>query len=149
MILEELRSQTKLSKERILAVSIGLVYLWFGSLKFFPGISPAEDLAVNTIQKLFLGLPSASLSSIALAVLEVGIGLCLVFNCRLQFVIWVALGHMLLTFTPFFFFPDQSFRISPFVPTMIGQYIAKNIIIICALWMIYPESVGNASKIKV
>jgi len=40
---------------RLLAISIGLVYLWFGVLKFFPHLSPAEDLAKNTITVLTLG----------------------------------------------------------------------------------------------
>ena len=33
---------------RLLAMSIGLVYLWFGILKFFPHLSPAEDLRITS-----------------------------------------------------------------------------------------------------
>lgn len=29
--------------------SIALCYIWFGALKFFPGLSPAEALAGRTI----------------------------------------------------------------------------------------------------
>ena len=35
---------------QLLELSIGLIYLWFGILKFFPGGSPAEVLAANTMQ---------------------------------------------------------------------------------------------------
>ena len=39
----------------ILKGSIGLVYALFGALKFFPNHSPAEQLAVDTIEKLSTG----------------------------------------------------------------------------------------------
>ncbi len=37
-------------------MSLGLVFLWFGFLKFFPGLSPAQDLAARTVDKLTFGL---------------------------------------------------------------------------------------------
>ncbi len=33
----------------ILRVSLGIVFFWFGALKFFPGLSPAENLVRNTV----------------------------------------------------------------------------------------------------
>ena len=33
----------------ILRISLGIVFLWFGLLKFFKGLSPAEDLVRNTV----------------------------------------------------------------------------------------------------
>jgi uncharacterized membrane protein YphA (DoxX/SURF4 family) len=39
-----------------LRISIGIVFLWFGVLKFFPGLSPGEDLAIQTMKKLSFGL---------------------------------------------------------------------------------------------
>ena len=39
----------RLPKQRLLAISIGICYLWFGVLKFFPGLSPADTLAKETI----------------------------------------------------------------------------------------------------
>jgi len=32
----------------LLRVSLGIIFLWYGMLKFFPELSPAESLAVNT-----------------------------------------------------------------------------------------------------
>ena len=44
-------------------VTLGVVFLWFGVLKFFPGLSPAQTLAVETIDVLTLGLvPGGSAS---------------------------------------------------------------------------------------
>jgi hypothetical protein len=36
----------------LLRVSSGIVFLWFGILKFFPSVSPAEELAIRTIDVL-------------------------------------------------------------------------------------------------
>jgi hypothetical protein len=33
----------------ILRVALGVVFVWFGALKFFPGMSPAEDLVRATV----------------------------------------------------------------------------------------------------
>ena len=38
-----------------LRISVGIVFMWFGILKFFPNISPAQDIATNTINKLTFG----------------------------------------------------------------------------------------------
>ena len=51
----------------LLRISLGINFLWFGLLKFFPGLSPAQDLATNTIEQLTFGLvePSASIYILA------------------------------------------------------------------------------------
>ena len=129
----------RLDKNRLLATSIGLVYLWFGILKFFPNLSPAEQLAKETINILTLGLISSHISILMLAVIEVGIGLMFILNLQIKRTIWVSLGHMVMTFTPLFFFPDLSFSETPYAFTLVGQYIFKNIIIISAMLAIYPS----------
>jgi len=96
-------------------------------------------LATQTIQTLFMGIPSKSFSLYSLALLEVSIGFFLLFNYQLRIVIIVAIWHLVMTFTPMLIFPQLSFNYAPAIPTMIGQYIAKNIIIISALIMIYPK----------
>ena len=100
----------QLNKFKILAISIGIVYLWFGFLKFFPGLSPAEELAKDTIHYLTIGLIPPDLSLKLLAIWEVGIGLLLIFTPVRKVVITITLLHMFLTFTPFLFFPDMSFN---------------------------------------
>ena len=130
-------SKEKLSQNYILALTIGLVYLWFGLLKFFPELSPAEDLAKNTIDKLTFGLIPASISIILLAIWETSIGLLLVFNRTSRAVLTFALLHMLLTFSPLLLFPDQSFSSLPVGFSLLGQYIFKNIIIVGALVTLY------------
>ncbi len=50
------RFKNQIKNNNLLAVSIGLVYLLFGGLKFFSSLSPAEDLAIATINKITIGL---------------------------------------------------------------------------------------------
>src|SRR5687768_17862736 len=54
----------------LLRVSLGLVFLGFGLLKFFPGASPAEDLAERTMSALTLGLIPGDVGIVGVAVLE-------------------------------------------------------------------------------
>lgn len=127
-----------INKNRLLAFSIGIIYAWFGMLKFFPEISPADSLAKQTITFLTLGFIPENVSIILLAIIEVSIGFSLMFNFQIRKVVLVAIIHLLLTFIPFLFFPDVSFSKAPFVLTLVGQYIIKNIVIISALLFIYP-----------
>lgn len=122
-----------------LRISIGIIYVWFGALKFFHGYSPAEDLAINTINKLFFGLIPQPVNIILLATWEVALGLALIFNIRIKTALVFLFIHMACTFTPLLFFPDVSFKYAPYGFTLVGQYIMKNIIIICAAMVIWTE----------
>ena len=129
----------RLQKISLIALSIGIVYLWFGLLKFFPNISPAEELARNTVDRLTFGLIPPNISFILLAIWETVIGLLLILNMLKRFTIVLALVHMVCTFTPLFFFPEVTFTEIPFSLTLTGQYIIKNVIIIGALVMLLIE----------
>src|SRR5215472_1541014 len=61
----------------LLRVSLGIVFLWFGALKFFPHMSPAETLAGRTISVLTFGHvgPSVSLPILATWECLIGVGL--------------------------------------------------------------------------
>ncbi len=121
----------------LLRISIGIIYIWFGALKFFHGYSPAEDLAINTINKLSFGLIPVPVNIILLAIWEVAVGLALVAGKWVRTALVLLFVHMICTFTPLLFFPDVSFKYAPYGFTLVGQYIMKNIIIICAgavLW---------------
>ena len=122
---------------KILRISIGIIYIWFGVLNFFHGVSPAEGLAKDTIEMLTLNLIPSSVSILLLAIWETAAGLLLISGYFLRMAIAVVLVHMACTFTPLLFFPDLSFSASPYAFTLIGQYIMKNIVIVSALMVIY------------
>ncbi len=126
------------NKTKILRISIGLIYIWFGMLKFFKGYSPAESLAIDTIAILTFKLIPSAVSIILLAIIEVVIGLLLVFNTFAKQAIIATLIHLACTFVPLFAFTDLSFTKAPYAYTLLGQYIFKNIALMAALWLIYP-----------
>lgn len=123
----------------LLRISIGIIYIWFGALKFFHGYSPAEDLAINTINKLCFGLIPQPVNIILLAIWEVALGIMLVAGLWLRTALICLFVHMACTFTPMLFFPDVSFKYAPYGFTLVGQYIMKNIIIICAALVLWPQ----------
>ncbi len=127
-------------KISLLRISIGLIYIWFGALKFFPNLSPAESIAKDTIQFLTMDLIPLNLSYLILAIWELGVGLMLVFNIYLKQAVIIALIHMVFTFTPFIAFSDSTFVKKPFAFTLLGQYIFKNIVLISTLLIIYPKA---------
>jgi len=117
---------------KFLRISLGIIFFWFGLLKFFHGVSSAETIATKTISVLTFGLIEPSVSLIILAVWETMIGLGLLFNKFLREILLLLFLQMIGTITPLFFFPAETFKIFPFVPTLEGQYIIKNLILISA-----------------
>ena len=126
----------------MLRISIGIIYIWFGALKFFHGYSPAEDLAINTINKLTFGTVSQPANIILLAIWECAVGFMLIIGRWLRTALLLLFIHMACTFTPLLFFPSLSFKYAPYGFTLVGQYIMKNIIIICAALVIWPGKKG-------
>lgn len=123
----------------LLRISIGIIYLWFGALKFFHGYSPAEDLAINTINKLTFGLIPQPVNIVLLAIWECAIGICLIAGKFVRIALVFLFVHMACTFTPLIFFPSVSFNYAPYGFTLVGQYIMKNIVIICAASVIWQQ----------
>jgi len=115
-----------------LRIAIGIIFFWFGGLKFFPSMSPAEDLAARTISKLTSGLIQPSLSIPILATWECLIGIGLISGTFLRTTLALLFLQMLGTILPLFFFPEETFVHFPYAPTLEGQYIIKNLVIIAA-----------------
>ncbi len=117
---------------RLLRISVGIVFVWFGVLKFFPGLSPAQGLAINTIKMLTFNLVSETIIINGLALWEVLIGIGLISGRFMRETLLLLFLQMIGTFSPVFLFPNEVFTQIPYAPTMEGQYIIKNIIIISA-----------------
>jgi hypothetical protein len=119
------------------------VFLWFGLLKFVPGVSAAEDLAGRTIEILTFGLIEPSVSVVVLAVWESIIGLGLVTGRYLRATLLLLMLQMLGTLTPLVFFPTETFARLPYAPTLEGQYILKNVVLIGAGMVIGATARGG------
>ena len=116
----------------LLRLSIGIIFFWFGFLKFFEGLSPAEDLAIRTIQTITFGLLPDKVIIYGLATWEVLIGIGLIFKIFLRETLILLYLQMMGTFLPLFLFPEEVFHIFPYSLTLEGQYIVKNIILLSA-----------------
>jgi uncharacterized membrane protein YphA (DoxX/SURF4 family) len=117
---------------RLLRISLGIVFFWFGVLKFFPGLSPATDLALRTMDVLTFSRIPHSVAINVLAAWECLIGLGLIFGVALRVTLFLLFVQMLGTITPIFFFPELVFTRVPYAPTLEGQYIIKNMVLISA-----------------
>lgn len=115
-----------------LRYSVGAVFLWFGAIKFFPGLSPADELATDTITRLTFGIIEAPVARILLALLETAIGVGLLTGRFMRLTLLMLFGQMLGTITPLFLFPDLTWKVFPLVPTLEGQYIIKNVVLVAA-----------------
>ena len=120
----------------VLRLSLGLVFLWFGVLKFFPGLSPAQDLAARTISELTLGVVTPNVAVPVLAGWESLIGLGLLTGRYLRATLLLLALQMAGTLTPLLLFPGETFTAFPYAPTLEGQYIIKNVVLIAAAMVV-------------
>ncbi len=116
----------------LLRVSLGTIFLLFGVLKFVPGLSPAQELATRTTDVLSFGLVPAGLSIVVIAALECTIGLGLISGRRMRLVLALLGFQMVGAMSPLFLFPGELFG-GPFhAPTLEGQYVIKDVVLISA-----------------
>jgi len=117
-------------------LSLGIVFLWFGALKFVPGWSPAADLASRTIQRISFGLVPPAVGLLILATWETLIGVGLLTGKFLRFTLFLLAVQMVGTLLPLLLFPAETFVIVPLAPSLEGQYIIKNLVLISAAMVV-------------
>jgi uncharacterized membrane protein YkgB len=115
----------------MLRVSVGVLYVWFGALKFVPALSPAQDIATQVMGVISFGMVPPGVSQPALALMEVLIGIGLVTGKLLRLTLTVFFVHMGGVFATLVILPGEVWRY-PFVPSMEGQYIIKNLVLVAA-----------------
>lgn len=113
----------------ILRVSLGLVFLGFGVLKFFPGASPAEALVMRTIDTLTFGVIDGRNAVLLTALMECFIGLTLVSGKFLRTGLLVLGFSLVGIMSPLVLFFGDLF---PGTPTLEAQYVLKDIVLAAA-----------------
>lgn len=118
-----------------LRVSLAVVFIWFGILKPF-GLSSASDLVKATVGWMPLLNPDQWLSVIGWW--EVVIGLTFLHRSTVRIAIALLAMQMVGTFLPLILLPEVTFQSGriPYAPTMEGQYIIKNLVLISAAMVI-------------
>lgn len=114
-----------------LRVSLAVIFIWFGLLKPL-GVSPAEPLVLSTVGWLPVLEARGWLALIGWW--EVLIGIFFLFPATIRIAIALLLLQMGGTFMPLVLLPDVTFQTGgiPWRPTMEGQYIIKNLLILSA-----------------
>src|SRR5690606_17580330 len=91
-----------------------------------------------TLQRLTLGMVPVTLSYPALAVWEVGLGAFFLIVRPRPWMVYLAISHLLLTFSPLWLLPELCFQSTSAALTLVGQYIIKNLILLSALLFLLP-----------
>ena len=114
-----------------LRVSLAVIFVWFGILKPL-GLSPAAPLVKATVGWMPFFSTDAWLAIIGWW--EVLIGLTFLTRKTARVAIGLLAMQMAGTFLPLVMLPEVTFQPGhfPYAPTIEGQYIIKNLLIISA-----------------
>ena len=130
--------------KNLIRLSLFIIFFWFGLLKPL-GLSAAEQLVLDTVYWMPIFSAHAWLSIIGWW--EVVIGLCFLFEKTTKIALVLLLLQMTGTFMPLIILPDVTFQNSNFfTPTLEGQYILKNILIIAAALIISNKSLETKTQ---
>ncbi|HJP96463.1 MAG TPA: hypothetical protein VJ843_03760 [Candidatus Saccharimonadales bacterium] len=108
-------------------VSIFVVFFWFGFIKLL-GLSPASPLAEALTAKT-VGAQYFDVLFYVLAALECVIGILFLFPKATRVVIPLLLFHMIIVCSPLVLVSEYTWQQFG-VPTLEGQYIIKNVVVV-------------------
>ena len=129
------------TNDYLVRIPLFVIFFWFGFLKII-NLSPAQNLVIDTVY--WMPFFDAETWTIIIGYWEVLIAILFMFKKTTFFAMVLLLLQMTGTFLPLIILPEITFQNSnPFLPTLEGQYIIKNIIIITAALII------GGSKLKV
>jgi len=113
--------------EPALRISVGVVFVWFGALKIFD-VTPVTELVANTV---YWFDPAWVVPT--LGVVEVAVGLGLLFKVALRSVLALFFLQMLGTFLVFIVQPEVAFVDgNPLLLTTEGEFVVKNLVLLSA-----------------
>ncbi len=125
-------------------LSFGVIFIWFGVLKPL-GLSSAEGLLKSTVIWLPFGSPEMWL--IIIGLWEVVIGVFFFFKKTTRIAIILLFLQMVGTFMPLVVLTEVTFQSNNFLlPTLEGQYIIKNLMIISAALVLGGEITRSNKK---
>lgn len=108
-------------------IALFIIFFWFGMLKLI-GLSPAGPMVQDLANTLIPFIPFGTFY-ICFALLECIIGILFIIPGLERIVIPLLFLQMISTFMPLIFLPSMTWSV-PLVPTLEGQYIIKNLVII-------------------
>lgn len=124
----------------ILRMALGLVFLIFGVLKFFPDMSPAENLSVRTLDTMTFGIISGDVARVIIAAMETIVGITLLTGRFLKLGVAVLALTTIGIMAPLVLFTGELF--DGFAPTLTAQYVFKDIVLAAAGLVVFMEARG-------
>lgn len=113
--------------------AIAITFAWFGVLKLFD-LSPAESLVHALFTRTVPVLNFGTFMTF-FALFEIGIGLLFLVRGLERLAIFLLALHLVMTALPLVFLPQMTWD-GWFVPTLTGQYIIKNVLIVALAMVI-------------
>jgi uncharacterized membrane protein YkgB len=132
----QIHHQLVLHSITALRIAVGAIFLGFGVLKYFPGVSPAQNLTEATTHILFFGLIPGDVAIVMIATLECTIGILLLANRGMRLAIWLLAIEFVGILSPLVLLAGRLFSGPHHVPTLTGQYCLKDIILVAAAMVI-------------
>jgi len=117
---------------QLLRIAVGLVFLLFGLLKFFPDVSPAEELTIKTTDALTFDVIPGHVAIVLIASLECIIGLLLITGRFVRIAVYLLAGQLIGILAPLVLFTGRLFDGPHNAPTLEGQYVIKDIILVAS-----------------
>lgn len=110
-------------------IALFIVFFWFGALKLFD-LSPATDL----VEALFVKIPLLNqmhfdVFIVLLGLFEMLLAILFLFPKTTKIAVWLLIPHMFTTLLPLVLLPHMTWTQFA-APTLEGQYIIKNIVIV-------------------
>jgi putative oxidoreductase len=122
-----------------LRITLGLVFLGFGLLKFFPGASPAEQIVTQTVEALTFGLVHGTGAVILTAIVETFVGLVLLTGRCIRVGLVVLAVVLVGIMSPIVLFPGELFGHGM---TLMGQYVLKDLVFAAAAAVVAAVTLG-------
>lgn len=123
----------------VLRVCMGIVIFAFGVLKYFPGVSPAQGIVLAVNRILTFGLLPDQVTLPLFATVEAVIGLSLITGWGLRVIIYPLAVWVLAILSPIVLLTGQLFSGPHHAPTLMGQYVVKDIILLAAVLVVAAD----------
>lgn len=118
-------------------LALFIVYFWFGALKLFD-LSPANPMVADLLHAT---MPFWSFDNFIIwfALFEMLIGLLFLIPRCEKAAFWLFVFHMVTTVMPLFFIPAMTWQ-GFLTPTLEGQYIIKNVVLVALALFVYSSN---------
>ena len=119
-------------------ISLLIIYFWFGILKVL-GASPAEPLVHHLCEITIRSFISDDVFIPIFGAFECLIGILFLFKKYTKIACYILWVHIFMTVAPLLILQNDTWH-DLFTPTLIGQYIIKNLSLVAVSLFLFKEN---------